>query len=122
MVKAKSRTAPLVGNGGILGSGIFGLFGSTVTCDSETSSLYCNFVKGFNVLIMLLVILGVLYFALCIVAFIKTSTLEETNASTYSAPQCYLLYRHRGTTKWDSHAKKFLETCPERDAIYVWHV
>ena len=69
MVKAKSRTAPLVGNGGILGSGIFGLFGSTVTCDSETSSLYCNFVKGFNVLIMLLVILGVLYFALTFFGF-----------------------------------------------------
>ena len=33
------------GNGGILGSGVFGLFGSTVSCKDSDNSYYCNFVK-----------------------------------------------------------------------------
>ena len=39
-------------NGGIGGSGVFGLFGSTVTCKSDDNSYYCWFVKFFNVLII----------------------------------------------------------------------
>jgi hypothetical protein len=61
---AATPTLPAVGGGGgILGSGIFGLFGSTVTCNSESTSLYCNFVKFFNVLIMLLAIGSMLFIA-----------------------------------------------------------
>ena len=30
-------------NGGIGGSGVFGLFGSTVTCKSDDNSYYCWF-------------------------------------------------------------------------------
>ena len=62
MAKSRSSRSNTSGNGGILGSGVFGLFGSTIQCDSETNSLYCNFVKIFNVLIMILVIFGIIYF------------------------------------------------------------
>jgi len=49
------------GNGGIMGSGIFGMFGSIVNCKAEDTSTYCEFVKMFNVLIMVLVIVFILY-------------------------------------------------------------
>lgn len=41
-----------VGNG-ILGSGIFGLFGSIVNCDAESDSIYCSIMKMFNVLMVI---------------------------------------------------------------------
>jgi hypothetical protein len=50
------------GNGGIAGSGVFGMFGSTVVCKSEDNSYYCNFMKFFNVLVIVLIILFILYF------------------------------------------------------------
>lgn len=49
-------------NGGILGMGIFGMFGTMVNCDANSNTNYCNFMKFFNVLIVLGVILFVLYF------------------------------------------------------------
>jgi hypothetical protein len=49
------------GNGGIMGSGIFGMFGSVVNCKAEDSSLYCQFVKAFNVMMMSLIIIVILY-------------------------------------------------------------
>ena len=52
-----------IGYGGIGGSGIFGLFGSTVTCKSDDNSFYCNFVKFFNLFIMTLVIFFIIYYA-----------------------------------------------------------
>ena len=39
------------GGGGILGSGIFGFFGTTIQCDSKDDSTYCNIMKIFNLLI-----------------------------------------------------------------------
>jgi hypothetical protein len=45
-----------------IGSGVFGHFGSFVNCNSQDNSMYCNFVKFFNVLIMLMVIIGIIYF------------------------------------------------------------
>jgi hypothetical protein len=50
-------------NGGILGSGVFGLFGTTIKCDSTDNSLYCNIMKLFNLLIVLFVLGYILYFA-----------------------------------------------------------
>ena len=44
------------GNGGIAGSGVFGLFGSTVNCDANNTSLYCTTIKLFNILIILFVL------------------------------------------------------------------
>lgn len=49
-------------NGGIMGSGIFGLFGTVIKCDSKDDSLYCNIMKVFNMLIVILVVCYILYF------------------------------------------------------------
>lgn len=49
-------------NGGIANSGIFGFFGSTTHCDSNDKSFYCNTMKIFNLFIVLLFFLYVLYF------------------------------------------------------------
>ena len=51
------------GNGGILGSGIFGMFGTTIHCDSKDDSLYCSIMKFFNLFIILLIVGFVFYFA-----------------------------------------------------------
>ena len=48
-------------NGGIMGSGVFGMFGTMIQCNAEDSSLYCSFMKIFNVMIVVLVILVILY-------------------------------------------------------------
>ena len=50
-------------SGGILGSGIFGFFGTTVKCDSTDNSIYCNIMKLFNLLIVFMVVMYILYFA-----------------------------------------------------------
>jgi hypothetical protein len=50
------------GNGGVLGSGIFGMFGTTIKCDSTDNSYYCNFMKFFNVLVVVLFIVFLLYY------------------------------------------------------------
>ena len=48
-------------NGGILGSGIFGLFGTIVNCDAESDSIYCNIIKLFNILMIVGIVLLVIY-------------------------------------------------------------
>ena len=50
-------------NGGIMGSGVFGFFGTTIQCPASDTSLYCSFMKIFNVLIVLFIILFILYTA-----------------------------------------------------------
>lgn len=47
--------------GGILGSGIFGFFGTTIRCDSKDDSTYCNIMKIFNLLIVFFVVFYILY-------------------------------------------------------------
>lgn len=49
-------------NGGILGSGIFGLFGTVVNCSSTDESIYCNIMKFFNLLIVFGIIIFILSF------------------------------------------------------------
>ena len=49
-------------NGGIMGSGVFGLFGTTIRCDSKDDSLYCNIMKLFNMLIVILLVCFIVYF------------------------------------------------------------
>ena len=49
-------------NGGILGSGIFGIFGTTIHCDSKDNSMYCSIMKLFNMLIVLFMVSVILYF------------------------------------------------------------
>ena len=48
-------------NGGIGGSGIFGMIGTVVKCDSTDNSMYCNLVKLVNSLILILFLGFVLY-------------------------------------------------------------
>lgn len=47
--------------GGILGSGIFGIFGTTIKCDSKDDSTFCNVMKLFNLLIVFFVVVYILY-------------------------------------------------------------
>jgi hypothetical protein len=51
------------GGGGILGSGIFGFFGTTIKCDATDDSMYCNIMKLFNLLVVFLIVAYVLYIA-----------------------------------------------------------
>jgi len=49
------------GNGGIMGSGIFGMFGSTVHCDANSNSFYCSMTKLVNLIIMFFFLAMVFY-------------------------------------------------------------
>ena len=51
------------GNGGIMGSGVFGMFstGTTIKCDSTDDSMYCNIMKFFNLITVLFFVLFILY-------------------------------------------------------------
>ncbi len=51
-----SGAATAAGNGGVLGSGIFGHVGTStnIICQANDSSLYCRFMKFVNVFFMLL--------------------------------------------------------------------
>lgn len=42
--------------GGMLGSGIFGMFGTVIRCDSTDTSWYCWIMKIFNLLIVFMVV------------------------------------------------------------------
>lgn len=46
---------------GIGGSGMHGVLGSVVTCSSTDNSYYCNFLKLFNSLIMVLMTIFIIY-------------------------------------------------------------
>ena len=48
------------GNGGIMGSGVFGFFGTTIQCPASDTSIYCNFMKIFNMFIVFFIILYIL--------------------------------------------------------------
>ena len=43
-------------NGGIGGSGVFGLIGTTVQCNSDDRGAYCTFAKFINILMWILII------------------------------------------------------------------
>ncbi len=56
-----SRSGSDSGNGGIAGSGIFGMFGTTIQCPASDTSMYCSFMKIFNIFIVLFFVLAILY-------------------------------------------------------------
>jgi hypothetical protein len=58
------------GNGGILGSGIFGMFGTVVNCSSTDQSIYCNIMKFFN----LIIVAGIILF---IISFMYTTFIRQ---------------------------------------------
>ena len=49
------------GNGGIMGSGIFGMFGTIIQCKDSDTSFFCNFMKGFNIFMVVLLLLFIFY-------------------------------------------------------------
>ena len=62
MVKRGASTGS-AGNGGIMGSGVFGLFGTTIQCPASDTSIYCSFMKIFNVLIVMIIVFTILFYA-----------------------------------------------------------
>lgn len=72
MSKSKSRASggggPILGNGGMMGSGVFGMFGSSVQCKSDDNSYFCILSKIVNGLIMVLVLFAILYFVYYLVS------------------------------------------------------
>jgi hypothetical protein len=48
-------------NGGILGSGIFGMFGTTVQCKADDNSMFCTLSKFVNIIIMIFFLATVMY-------------------------------------------------------------
>lgn len=62
MGKASGSHPPqTMSNGGIMGSGIFGMFGSTVVCNAEDTSTFCMLSKTVNVIMMIGFFILVLY-------------------------------------------------------------
>ena len=47
---------------GMFGSGIFGFFGTTVICNASDNSLYCQIMKGVNIIIVIISVILILYF------------------------------------------------------------
>ncbi len=56
---AKSRSSS--SSYGIVDSGIFGLLGTTVQCDSGDDSLFCKFAKLMNVLVWIIMLIALFY-------------------------------------------------------------
>ena len=59
-----SLGASNLSNGGVAGTGIFGMVGTTIRCDANDRSMYCNIMKFFNLLLVgfgVLVILYIIY-------------------------------------------------------------
>lgn len=78
MSKKGTKIAPASSNGGILGSGVFGMFGTTIRCDATDNSYYCNFMKFFNVFIVILFFLFILY-------IIKVTFFNKRGGSFFSS-------------------------------------
>ena len=63
--RSRSRGSTMFGgggNGGIGGSGIFGMVGSTVLCKSDDNSWYCSITKFITLFLQIVLFLFVVYF------------------------------------------------------------
>jgi hypothetical protein len=58
MTVTKSSSAS---SGGIFNSGIFGFVGTTIQCESNDGSIYCNVMKFFNLFMVICIVSYVLY-------------------------------------------------------------
>ena len=58
---SSSSSSSSMANGGIMGSGIFGMFGTTIRCDAKDDSFYCNMMKFINMFIMILLVIFILW-------------------------------------------------------------
>lgn len=48
-------------NGGIMGSGVFGNFGTFINCNADSDSTYCKFMKIFNIFMIFLLVCFIIY-------------------------------------------------------------
>ena len=48
-------------NGGIMGSGVSGVVGTAIVCSATDTSVYCQIMKAFNVLMVLLTLIFIGY-------------------------------------------------------------
>lgn len=71
MVRSVGSSGQGQGNG-ILGSGIFGMFGTVVHCDNNDASWYCWIMKMFNLLIVFIVVVSILT---VVYSYLSTSSL-----------------------------------------------
>jgi len=49
-------------SGGIMNSGVFGFFGTTIHCDASDGSMYCSIMKLFNLLMVFCVFAYIIFF------------------------------------------------------------
>lgn len=49
-------------SGGIMNSGIYGFFGTTIQCQANDGSMYCSIMKMFNLLMVFCVVAYILFF------------------------------------------------------------
>jgi hypothetical protein len=56
-----SSPSMLSNGGGIAGSGVFGMIGTTIQCKSTDDSMYCNIMKLFNLLVVIIAVLFIMY-------------------------------------------------------------
>jgi hypothetical protein len=61
-------------DGDVMVSGIFGMFGSVVHCDSNDTSFYCSMVKIINLLMMFIYIAAICYL---LYFYVKPSLFEK---------------------------------------------
>jgi len=72
--KMKNVSSPLPSGGGILGSGIFGMFGSQVVCKGTDNTIYCNIMKMLNVLFAVIMVCLILYFIYYVLKYVVFSS------------------------------------------------
>jgi len=58
---AKIRVKSGGSNGGLFGSGIFGVLGGVVTCDSKDESYYCRFMKFVTFILYFFLLVAIFY-------------------------------------------------------------
>jgi ABC-type multidrug transport system permease subunit len=56
-----SKKSSSTSSGGIFNSGIFGFVGTSIQCDANDGSVYCNVMKFFNLFMVILVVSYILY-------------------------------------------------------------
>jgi hypothetical protein len=78
--RINSNTNTNTNNGGILGSGIFGHFGSVVQCDANDDSMFCTLTKFVSTIAML-IFLAVLAYLIYYVFKTVTSSGSIGNGS-----------------------------------------
>ena len=47
---------------GMFGSGVFGFLGTTIVCNASDTSMYCQIMKGVNIIIVIACVLLIFYF------------------------------------------------------------